>query len=261
MKYIKKLALYTKSPMDDRLSVYPDGRIVTNSLTSLEVPTGSTAQRPTTLVDGTIRYNTSLKEFEVYNSQNPGPTPWEIVRTIRPATITCQNLGYGNYNDYIFGPLAYPVSITKPQNVLVFIGPAFQVPVTNYTLVTNPNATTTTLSYSVSPSVNTLYVSTLTNIDAGEPGQWRAVSAASGIQVGTTVTNISINYSSTFSGWAVGLSLPTTGPLTTGTTISVGYSAGTYVQFTSPVPNASVTSLLGFDGYFPAGPLGTAFES
>ena len=119
MRYIKKLALYNKSPMDDKFSVYPDGRIVTNSSATIEVPTGTSSQRPTTLVDGTVRFNTTLKEFEVYNSQTPtldhtlgGTTPWQIIRTVRQANITAQNLGYGNYNDYIFGPLKYNVDIT-----------------------------------------------------------------------------------------------------------------------------------------------------
>ena len=65
MRYIKKLALYTKNPANDRLSVLSDDRIVTNSVTSLEVPTGTKLERSTTLIDGTIRYNTDLKEFEV----------------------------------------------------------------------------------------------------------------------------------------------------------------------------------------------------
>jgi len=261
MRYIKKLALYAKNPADDRLSVEPDNRIVTNSVTSLEVPTGTKAQRPTTLVDGTIRYNTDLGEFEVYNSQNPGVRPWEILRTIRQATITPQNLGYGNYVDYLFGPLSYDVAISKPQNVLVFVDNVYQTPTTNYTLTSNPVSSTATLAISTITGVTTLYLNTLTSIDTGEPGKWRTISASSGIQLGTTVTSVSTTYNNTIHGWPVGISLPTNGPMSAGALVSVNYSAGTYIQFTGPVPAKPVFALLGFDGYFPAGPNGTAFES
>lgn len=261
MRYIKKLALYAKNPQDDRFSVLPDDRIVTTSVTSLEVPLGTKADRPTTLVDGTVRYNSDLKEFEVYNSFNPGPRPWEILRTIRQATITPQNLGYGNYADFLFGPLSYDVSTSKPQNVLVFVDNVWQTPNTNYTLTSNPVSTTSTLAMSTSSGVTTLFLSTLTSIDTGEPGKWRTISAPAGIQVGTTLTNVITTYNNTVGGWPVEISLPTNGAISSGTVVTVNYSAGTYIQFTGPVPAKPVFALLGFDGYFPAGPSGDAFES
>ena len=253
MRYIKKLALYTKSPMDDRLSVLPDDRIVTNSVTSLQVPTGTKLERPTTLVDGTIRYNTDLKEFEVYNSFNPGPYPWEILRTIRQANITGQDLGSGNYHDNVFGPLSYDIDTSKPQNVLVFVDNVYQVPVTNYVLTSNPIGTTSTLEVSTSSGVTTLYLSTLTNIDIGLPGEWREVSSPvpGAIQVGTTVTNINTSLDLVLGGYAVNISLPTTGAISSGTFITVGYTAGTYIEFTGLVPAKPVFALLGFDGYYP----------
>ena len=221
MRYIKKLALYTKNPADDRFSVLQDDRIVTNSVTSLEVPTGTKADRPATLVDGTVRFNTDLQEFEVYNSQNPGTRPWEILRTIRQATITPQNLGYGNYVDYLFGPLSYDVSISKPQNVLVFIDNVYQTPTTNYTLTSNPISSTSTLAVSTSSGVTTLYLSTLTSIDTGEPGKWRTISAPTGIQNGTTVTSVTTTFNNTFGGYPITISLATNGSISAGTRISV----------------------------------------
>lgn len=256
MRYIKKLALYTKSPANDRFSVLEDNRLVTNSKASLQVPTGATADRPTgaALVDGTIRFNTTLNEFEVYNSLNPASPGWERLRTVRQAPITPQNLGYGNYSDYIFGPLAYDVDQTKPQNILVFVDNVYQVPTTNYSLVSDPSGSTSTLAISTASGVTTLYLNTLTNIDAGDSnGNWRTVSAASGISVGTTVTSVSATFNFTFYGYPITISLPTTGVLTSGTALTFGYSAGTYVQFTEVVPAKPVFALLGFDGYWPNG--------
>lgn len=262
MRYIKKLALYSKNPQNDRFSVLEDDRIVTNSKTSMEIPVGAKADRPTTLVDGAIRFNTTLQEFEVYNSQNPGPRPWEILRTIRQATITSQNLGFGNYVDYIFGPLSYSVDPSKPQNVFVFVDNVWQTPTTNYTLTNSPSASTATLTLNTATGVTTLFLNTLTNIDSGDvAGVWRTITAPTGIQVGTTVTNVNYTYDSAAGGYAVGISLPTTGDINAGETITVSYNTGTYIQFTGPVPAKPVYALLGFDGYFPAGPAGNAFES
>lgn len=262
MRYIKKLALYTKNPVNNRLSVLPDDRIVTNSVTSLQVPTGTTSQRPEgTPVTGTIRYNTTFKEFEVYNADATGPTKWEFLRTIRQSTIVVQDLGYGNYVDTIFGPLSYDVDIAKPQNVLVFVDNVWQAPTTNYTLTTNPSSNTSTVALTTASGVTTLYLNTLTNIDIGTNGNWREISAPSGIQSGTTITNISTSYNIDLDAYAVEISLPTTGIINSGTEVTVSYPTGTYIEFTGFVPAKPVVALLGFDGYFPAGPNGTAWQT
>lgn len=254
MRYIKKLALYRNDPMSNRFSVLEDNRVVTDTKVSLQVPVGETSDRTGLSgsdYDGQIRYNKTLNEFEVYNYENPGPTRWEVLRTVRQAIITPQNLGYGNYNDTTFGPLSYDVDVTRPQNVFVFVDNVYQIPTTNYTLTTNPSAATSPLALSTTTGVTTLYLSTLTNIDSGTPGVWRTISAPSGIQVGTTVTNVSTVWNNPYQGYAVGISLPTTGSLSSGTTISVSYSLGTYIEFTSPVPARPVFALLGVDGYWP----------
>lgn len=261
MRYIKKLALNKKDPQNDRFSVLQDDRIVTTSKTSLGVPTGTKTDRPTTLVNGTVRFNTTLQEFEVYNDQNPGFSSWEILRTVRQATITSQDLGYGNYSDYIFGPLSYKVDPTRPQNIFVFIDNVWQAPNTNYTLTTDPSPATSTLARNTSTGVTTLFLNTLTNVDVGEPGVWRTVTAPSGIQLGTTVTSISYVYDSINKGYSMGISLPTSSSISSGTVITVSYNTGTFIQFAGPVPAKQVHALLGFDGYFPAGPNRNAFES
>jgi len=275
MRYIKKLDLDKKDPQSDRFSVLRDNRIVTTSKTSLEVPVGSKEDRPDILVDGTVRFNTTLQEFEVYNSQNPGSRPWEILRTIRQATITSQNLGYGNYNDNIFGPLSYNVDISKPQNILVFVENVWQTPNTDYTLVSDPAPDTALLSSNTTTGVTVLFVNTLTNIDAGgfystvtnidsgnpDSTTWRTVSAPNGIQLGTTVTNVNHVFNTVQQGYQIGISLPTTEPISSGTTITFSYNTGTYIYFNGPVPAKPVYALLGFDGYFPAGPAGNAFQS
>ena len=85
------------------------------------------------------------KEFEVYNGSTPG-TGWEKIRTVRPAPITVQNLGDGDYAKTVFGPLKYAsgenyTNYTNPQNIFVYIENVFQIPATNYTLLQNGDQT------------------------------------------------------------------------------------------------------------------------
>jgi hypothetical protein len=251
MRYIKKLALNKKDPENDRFSVLADNRIVTNTKVSLQLPVGAKVDRPAPLDsdDGMIRYNKDLKELEVYNSANPGPYPWEILRTVRQSNITMQDLGQGNYSDNIFGPLSYDVSISKPQNIFVFVDNVYQVPISDYILTINPPSVTAILT-----------TATLTNIDTGKPGTWRTISG-NGIQIGSTVTNISLQFDYIRKGYPVEISLPAITTISSGTIATVSYSAGTFIQFTGPVPSQQVFALLGFDGYFPAGPTGDSWES
>jgi hypothetical protein len=269
MRFIKKLALYTKNPIDDRFSVLADDRIVTDSKVSLQVPVGAKTDRIISqkYLNGAIRYNTDLQEFEVYNQTNLTATSpnisggWEILRTIRQASITAQNLGYGNYNDIYFGPLKYAVDVNLPQNLLVFIDGVYQTPTTNYTLDRNPVSSTATLVVSAPRGTSTLYLSTLTNIDLGAPGTWRTISTSLGFRPNTTLTNVSTVYDYFQDGWPVTISNTTTTALNSGTRITIEYSTGTYIKFTGVVPAKPVMVLLGFDGYFPAGSDRTLFES
>jgi hypothetical protein len=83
----------------------------------------------------------------------------------------------------------------------------------DFQFVANPGQLYATVSSDTDIQVNTLYLSTLTNVDMGQPGVWRSV-GGNGIQPGTTITNISYNFNPIFQGYAVGLSLPTTVALT-----------------------------------------------
>jgi hypothetical protein len=253
MRYLKKLSIHKFQPASNKFAELIDGRIITDTHKSLQVPVGSTEERPTVVgpdYDGMLRYNSTNNEFEVYNYENPGFTRWEYVRTIRQGVITPQHLGSGTYHDSVFGPLSYNVDTDKPQNVFVFVDNVYQDPTRNYSLISNPSPSTATLSISTSSAVTRLYLSTLTNINVGsEP--WRTVSGSPNIQAGTTVTNVINNYNYIYQGYPVDISIPTTGSISLGTEISVNYSAGTYIQFTSPAPARPVFSLLGVDGYWP----------
>ena len=241
MKYYKKLVLDRKNQTSKRLTVEINNQIKTSSKTSLQLPSGSSTNRPLLYENGQIRYNTTVNDSELYNVAGQG-TGWERVLTNRQHTITPQYLGTGNYDNTVFGPLSYRVDTAKPQNILVFLGPAFQFPGRNYNLIANTALSQT--ADTVGPTASgtaTITLSTTTNIFTGTN-----VTAGSGLATGTTVTNI--NYVTR----TIGINPPTTGSITSGTTLTFTYdTTGTFVQFTGPVQADPVFTLMGFDGYSP----------
>lgn len=113
-----------------------DDQVILDSNNVMLVPKGTTAQRPSTPITGHVRYNTDANEFEAYQN-----SAWRKVRYKEPNQdpgITQQNLGNGDADETVFGPLAsgdadYPVPAAA-QNVLVFVENVFQISGTNYTL-------------------------------------------------------------------------------------------------------------------------------
>lgn len=108
-------------------------QVILDSINSVLVPKGTTAERPTSPINGHLRYNTDDNEFEVY--QNGA---WRELRYKEPGNIVQQNLGNGDATETVFGPLNsgdtdYPVPAAA-QNVIVLIENVFQIATTNYTL-------------------------------------------------------------------------------------------------------------------------------
>jgi len=122
-----------------------DDQVILDTTNVMLVPKGTEAQRPSTPVNGHLRYNTDDDQFEVY--QNGA---WRELRFKEPNQdpgITQQNLGNGDATITLFGPLDsgdtdYPAPAAA-QNVLVFVENVFQIATTNYTLVQNPSSTGT----------------------------------------------------------------------------------------------------------------------
>jgi hypothetical protein len=83
----------------------------------------------------------------------------------------------------------------------------------NFQFEASTGELTIPLSTASNSEVNTLYVSTLTNVDLGQPGVWRGV-GGTGIQAGTTLTNVSTVFNQSNQGYAISISLPTTTSIT-----------------------------------------------
>ena len=124
-----------------------DDQVIMDSTNTVLIPKGTTAQRPSSPINGHMRYNTDDDRFEIYEQ-----LAWYGVRLAAPsssAPIHQQNLGNGDGVITLFGPLdsqdTNPL-YTAPAaavNVLVLVENVFQISTTNYTLVQNPSSTLT----------------------------------------------------------------------------------------------------------------------
>jgi len=244
MKYYKRLPLNRKDPTSKTFAIETDGRIVTNTTNSLEIPAGTAAQRPAFPVNGQIRYNSDLGsggELEAYVDG-----VWQIIKTNRQQTITQQEFDNGDYADVYFGPLSYNVDTTKPQNIFVYVENVPQLANTNYTLqnstVLSPITTSTTLTRTASFNTTTLHVASVADFNRGQSISGTGISSTATV-VASSVTDLTIT-----------ITPGVTTSIASGTVVTTALSSGTWIRFTDhslPVPNKPVVVLQGFDGYGP----------
>lgn len=247
MKFYKRITPDTKNPMDKRFSVEADDRIETNTKVSLQLPKGTTGDRPAVPKNGMIRYNNDLGpggDIEVFTG-----TSWERIKTVRQSAITQQIFYNGNYLDTLFGPLSYDVDTTAPQNVFVYVENVPQIANLNYTLVSStlstPYLTTSTVVGTVPAFTTTITLSSVADFRSGSP------------VFGANIDPNAVIVSSSSTTQSIEISIPTTGVLTSGTSVIAQLNTGTYVKFSDdsvPVPTKPVTTLMGFDGYSPPFP-------
>lgn len=244
MKFYKRKAIDSHNPQDDSFAVEADGRLISDSTQSFKLPGGTVAQRPTNTTSGQIRHNTQLFDLEtrVRNA-------WERIRTVRPARITVQNLGSGNYYSNLFGPLnsTYYLSYDptyggSAANIQVYVDNVYQIPFTNYDLTTDPSPVLASTTGTTTATSTVLYLDSVQNV---QPGQY--ISGSANITTSTTVLG---TITGTFN---VIISEPVTGNVNAGTSLTFTFNTGTYIQFSGPVPAKPVVAVLGYDGYFPPG--------
>ena len=139
MRLIKAQTTNLRSIVGRGVKYDINDQVVLESTNVVLLPKGTTAERPLSPNNGHARYNTDVDEFEFYQDG-----AWRKVRYKEPNSvgITQQNLGNGDAQETIFGPLAsgdadYPVPAAA-QNVLVLVENVFQISSTNYDLVQNP---------------------------------------------------------------------------------------------------------------------------
>jgi hypothetical protein len=240
MKFYKRQSINYHNPADNSFAVEKDGRLFSDSTESFKLPGGTVAQRPTDTTLGQIRHNTQAFDLETFVRN-----VWERVRTVRPATITVQNLGNGNYESTIFGPLnsGYRLSYEKSAaNIQVYVDNVYQIPFTNYDLTVNPTPVSAATTATSTAGSTTIVLNTLFNI---VPGQ--SISGSTSLPEDATVISLVENTNE------IVIDPPLENTLAEGTLLTFNFNTGTYIQFTGAVPAKPVVALLGYDGFFPPG--------
>jgi hypothetical protein len=237
MKYYKRHSLDTKSPTSNVFAAQADGTLVTTSVTAIEIPEGTTAQRPIGS-EGMIRYNSDLHYFESFTQG-----VWAPFQAKAFFTIHQDEFDNGDYADIYFGPLTQTVSTTTPQNVLVYIENVPQLSGLNYILVNstagNHITTSTVLTILAPVNTTTLHVTSVADFNQSQSITGSGITTLTTV-IATSVTDLTIT-----------LSLPISSPMNTGTVVTSTLSTGTWVKFTNnsiPVPNKPVVVLSGFAG-------------
>jgi hypothetical protein len=275
MKFLKKSQLNFRNVKDDSVAVQISNEITLNTPNAVRIPKGTTGQRPggvnsiNTTSLGQMRYNSTTNEIEVYQGVG-GRAAWRSLRYKESTQIVQQDLGTGDDEEYIFGPLN-PTPPTSDlvddksswggQNLLVFVENVMQLHTTNYVIIQNPcRVTGTIISFAAGTKKITSSNTAIINwVSRGyRIGQSITVSGTA-INNGTyTITNVTasdITVSQSLANEAggasmtiLGLSSSTSGQSHSGSAYPVGY----YIQFEGPVPLGTVdpkhvTVLHGFD--------------
>ena len=186
MRYLKRQST-NKRLLNGKGLIYTQYETIeAQSTGAFLVPKGTQVQRPTSPIEGQLRFNTTLRQLEVYESLGGGAPVWKQFRLSEPQNIVVQNLSNGDDTEVNFGilndgfgsGLGYP---TASENVLVMVENVLQIPNTNYTLTQNPC------------DVNSNIVSAVANYNSTGVGAYVSSNAAlidwqsKGYHVGQTV--------------------------------------------------------------------------
>ncbi len=183
MKFVKQSQLNNRNLKDRSVSVVTDGpnangidrdaRVVFDVTNSMQMPVGTTLQRPGTTssanTNGLMRYNTTTDEIEVRSGG-----VWKRLAYKEPGTIEVQtgpstggaqwigdSLDGGGSGEIYFGPLSYSdvdgnsslypakgtIDVSTPQNLLVYVENVPQLPSVNYILESNPTGNSSGTGY------------------------------------------------------------------------------------------------------------------
>lgn len=89
------------------------------------IPTGSSATRPDAPVFGLMRYNTDLASIEFFNG-----IVFQTVATSGGITYTVDSFT-GDGSQTVF---TMTIAESNAEEIIVFVGSLYQIPVTNYTV-------------------------------------------------------------------------------------------------------------------------------
>lgn len=107
------------------MGYFVKNRQLQSGSTAVQLPTGSSATRPDAPVFGMIRYNTDLAAVEFFNG-----TVFESLATSGGINYTVDSFT-GTGAQTIF---TMSIQVSNAEDIIVFVGSLYQIPVTNYTV-------------------------------------------------------------------------------------------------------------------------------
>lgn len=116
------------------MGYYVKNRQLQSGSSGVVIPTGSTATRPEAPVFGLIRYNTDTGLIEFFNG-----TIFQSLTTAGGINYTVDNFT-GDGSTTVF---TMSVAESNADEIIVFVGSLYQIPVTNYTVDGSVNITFT----------------------------------------------------------------------------------------------------------------------
>lgn len=102
-------------------------RQLQSASTGVQIPIGSAADRPDFPVFGMIRFNTDTGYCEFFNG-----SLWQNLSTSGSVNYTVDNFT-GDGSTTVIGPMTNIVDSGDEDQIIVFVGSIYQIPVTNYT--------------------------------------------------------------------------------------------------------------------------------
>lgn len=93
---------------------------------SVAIPAGTAAERPTNPEFGQIRFNTTIGKVEYFDG-----TVFTTIAKQGDTDIVVDSYS-GNGSDTVFGSMTN--TVTDATQILVFVGNIYQIPTTNYTV-------------------------------------------------------------------------------------------------------------------------------
>lgn len=115
------------------------GNLAVNSTGQVKLPNGTTAQRSATPAVGSIRYNTTLQQFEGYSTYS-GQTISSITRVTTTATLTTATNHNLTTGTFVTVSGAVPVEYNGTFSITVVDATSF-----TYTMLTTPSGSASTV--------------------------------------------------------------------------------------------------------------------
>ena len=272
MRFIKQQTTNRRNLAGLGLKLDINNHAVVDTTSTILVAKGTTAQRPSSPLNGYIRYNTTTNEFEGY--QNGAWRKFKF-KEPNPIGITQQNLGSGDAVETIFGPLDsgdsdFPTPAAA-QNAIVLVENVFQVASTNYSIVQNPGGTNTIAAFdSIDGSTGHPTITTATNhgfsqfdlvavsgVEVTSPGEGDALenmntaddsSSPSTFRVESVPALNKLVLGVDVAGGTIAQYTANSGKIYKSGSVTGPYLPGYYIQFTSAPPlDKPVTVLHNFD--------------